>query len=424
VILPAHGRAQDDPSFDLDLFTGRTITAIGFNGLNHTKKHVVTRELRSRVGDPLDADLVRKDLVRLQNLPIFGAVSVHVRPDEDGAALEFVVSEIPWIIPIPAFGYSEENGFSVGAGVASINLFGRAQQLSAMFTLGGVNTFFLAFRDPWIAGNRISGGIAGGHTVRQNVLLGFEETKDMFQVSGGKWLGDSGRLRAHLGYVSTMSDEDGITLDPDDRDQIFYGNLLLGYDSRDSHNSPRSGWHNEWLNATYSGGDADFWGAQFDFNRYQPVGTDQSVAAGPILSLQSGEVGKDIPVYYQYFMGGSNSIRGYRLEELGRELYGKNQLLFNIEYRWNFIPLRDIRVFKWTISTGFQIACFVDSGLAWSRTNDFNLKRTRSGFGAGLRWLLPGVEMLRFDMGVSQYGDVVFNFGVQSIFSGRRQNVR
>jgi outer membrane protein assembly factor BamA len=422
--VSAYSDLQEDHSVDLDYFEGRTITAIEYTGLNHTKKYVVTRELRSKVGARLDADLVRKDLVRLQNLPIFGAVSVYVTPDADGAAVEFVVSEIPWIIPIPAVDYSEENGFSFGAGVASINLFGRAQQLSGMFTLGGANTFFLAFRDPWIAGNRVSGGIAGGHTVRQNVLLGFEETKDLFQLSGGKWIGDSGRLGAHLGYVSVMSDKDGITLDPDNRDQIFYGGLILGYDNRDSHNSPRSGWHNEWINATYSGGDADFWGAQFDFNRYQPIGSNQSIAAGPILSLQSGEVGTDIPGYYQYFMGGSNSIRGYRLEELGRELYGKNQFLFNIEYRWNFIPLRDIKVFKWTISTGLQMACFVDAGLAWSHSSDFNLQRTRSGSGAGMRWLLPGVEMLRFDVGVSQYGDVVFNFGVQSIFSGRRQKVR
>ncbi len=422
--VSAQREPQTAPSIDLDRFEGNTITAIEYTGLKHTKRFVVDREVRSIVGDPLYAELVREDLVRLKNLPIFGAVSVYVRPDEGGAALEFVVSEIPWIIPIPAVNYSEENGFSAGAGVASINLFGRAQQLSAMFMLGGVNAFFVAFRDPWITGNRISGGIEGGHTIRQNILLDFEETKDLFQVSGGKWIGDSGRLRAHLGYVAIMSDKDGITIDPSNRDNMLYGNLLLGYDDRDSYNAPRSGWHNEWINASYTGGDADFWSAQIDFNRYQPIGKTQSIAAGPILSLQSGIVGVDIPGYYQYFMGGSNSIRGYRLEELGMDLYGKNQFLFNIEYRWNFIPMRDLKIIKWTISTGLQLACFLDTGLAWSRSTDFNIQRTRTGFGAGLRLLLPGVEMLRFDMGVSQYGDFVFNFGVQSIFAGRRQKIR
>lgn len=365
-----------------------------------------------------------EDLVRLRNLPIFGSVNAEVKDAGDGVAIEFDISELPWIIPIPVIDYSDENGFSVGAGITSINLFGRAQQLSAMFTVGGVNTFFLSFRDPWIAGNRISGGIAGGHTIRQNVLLDFKETKDIVQLSGGKWIGDAGRLRASLGYVSILSDKEGITIDPSNKDNIFYGNLILGFDNRDSNNSPRSGWHNEWLNVSYSGGDADFWSAQFDFNRYQPIGINQSIAAGPILSLQSGNIGTDIPVYYQYFMGGSNSIRGYTIEELGMELYGKNQFLFNIEYRWNFVPMRDLKIIRWTISTGLQLACFGDVGLAWSRSSDFNLQRTRSGYGAGLRLMLPGVETLRFDMGVSQYGDIVFNFGVQSIFSGRRHKVR
>ena len=133
--VSADSDLEENSFTDLDRFDGSTITAIEYIGLNHTKKYVVTRELRIKVGDPLDADLVRKDLVRLQNLPIFGAVSVYVKPDEEGASLEFVFSEIPWIIPIPAVNYSEENGFSIGAGVASINLFGRAQKLSGMFMI-------------------------------------------------------------------------------------------------------------------------------------------------------------------------------------------------------------------------------------------------------------------------------------------------
>jgi outer membrane protein assembly factor BamA len=126
----------------------------------------------------------------------------------------------------------------------------------------------------------------------------------------------------------------------------------------------------------------------------------------------------------QFFLGGANTIRGYKLLELGKELFGKNQLLYNWEYRWNFYPMRTFKIIKWKLKCGFQLAGFADAGIAWTRPQDLSLNRTRFGFGGGLRLLLPVFEMIRFDVGVSQYGDVVFNFGIQSIYFMRRLRVR
>jgi outer membrane protein assembly factor BamA len=135
-------------------------------------------------------------------------------------------------------------------------------------------------------------------------------------------------------------------------------------------------------------------------------------------------VGVDVPPYLQYFMGGANTIRGYKLIELGKEIYGKNQLLYNFEYRWNFIPINPYKIIRWKFNLGLQLAGFADVGTAWTRSKDFSLNRTRLGAGAGLRLLVPVFEMIRFDVGVSQYGDFAFNFGIQSIFFGRRLRVR
>ena len=162
----------------------------------------------------------------------------------------------------------------------------------------------------------------------------------------------------------------------------------------------------------------------FDVNVYLPLAPGQSLATGPLLSFQSGELGEEIPSYQQYFLGGANSVRGYHLDDLGKELFGANQLIYNLEYRWNFLPVQDLKVFKWSFGVGLQAAAFADAGVAWSRAEDFSLDRTRAGFGLGLRVLLPAVEMMRLDVGMSQYGDVVFNFGMNSIFFGRRLRVR
>ncbi len=145
---------------------------------------------------------------------------------------------------------------------------------------------------------------------------------------------------------------------------------------------------------------------------------------GPLLSPPSGRVNKEIPPYMQYFLGGANSVRGYKLEELGPELFGKNQLLFNLEMRYLISPIKPFKVFKWSFGVGLEAALFGDIGIVWSHPEDFNLERKRSGYGAGFRVLLPGVESVRIDWGVSETGEVVFNFGVNSLCNKRKERLR
>ena len=409
---------------DLGKHVGKTITAITYSGMKFTKMFVVEREVHSEVGKPLDPELAAEDHTRLQNLPIFGAVILTAAETDGGVALDFELNELPRIIPYPTVKYSEENGFAIGAGVVSPNLAGRGMKLAARALFGGRTIYGLNFKDPWITGNHVSAGLRLNHNVRSNELLGFEETDDIVQVTYGTYLGEDWRLNGFVGYLGVKSDQDGKTLDPDNRDELVTANATFGYDSRDSWVAPKRGWQNQYLNITYTGGDADSWAFQFDVNGYVPIAENHSFAFGPLFTYQTGEVDKDVPQYYQYFIGGANTVRGYKLLELGKEIYGKNQFIYNWEYRWNFVPMKPIKIIKWKVGLGLQLAGFADAGIAWSRASDFSLNRTRFGFGAGLRLMVPVFETIRFDVGVSQYGDVVFNFGVQSIFFGRRLRVR
>ena len=416
--------AGEEAASDLESLRGQTIDAITFSGLKFTKLFVVEREVLSKAGTPLDPELVADDLIRLQNLPIFGSVILSTARTDEGVALDFEINELPRIIPYPTVKYSEENGFSIGAGVVSPNLAGRSMKFSARALFGGRNIYGLAFKDPWVAGNHISIGLRLSHEVRQNELMDFEETDDIAQISCGTYIGEDWRLNGYAGYLGVKSNRGGVTLDPDNRDELIAVNGTLGYDSRDSWVVPRRGWQNQWLNVSYFGGDANFWTFQLDVNGYLPIKDNHSLAFGPLFTYQTGDVGEEIPPYFQYFMGGANTIRGYKLLELGKELYGKNQFLYNFEYRWNFIPMRPFKILKWKIGLGLQLAGFADAGIAWTRSQDLSLNRTRFGFGTGLRLMVPVFETIRLDLGVSQDGDVVFNFGVQSIFFGRRLRVR
>ena len=156
----------------------------------------------------------------------------------------------------------------------------------------------------------------------------------------------------------------------------------------------------------------------------QALGEKLTLATGPFLSLQSGTVDEDVPQYLQYFIGGANSVRGYKLEELGKEIFGKNQFLYTAEFRHLAIPVHPVNILKWSFSLGLEFAAFGDVGVAWSRPGDFNLARTRSGYGVGVRLLVPGLDSLRFDVARSEEGDTVFNFGVRGIFDERKKRVR
>ena len=416
-------RGENGPSDQLDAYAGRTITVITFSGHRVTRTSVIAREVWSEEGQPLEPELVRQDITRLDNLSIFGSVSAGVTPADGGVALDYQFSELPWLIPYPALGYTEQNGFSIGVGVASVNLLGRDMTMSADAMFGGTTTFSLIAENPWITGNHVSAGFMVWHDVRDNTLLDFRQTTDRLGLSSGTYLGERGRLAATLGYYGVKSDEDSITIAPDNRDHLFDIEVVLGYDSRDSWRVPHEGWETS-LIPGYIGGDANTWTLQLDVRRYQPLGLRHTIATGPLLSLQSGAVGAEIPSYYQYFLGGANSIRGYNLEELGPELFGRHQFLYTLEYRYLLGRVRGYKLMRWTVGLGFELAAFGDFGIAWSESREVSLDRARAGFGAGFRVLAPSVGSVRLDLGVSQNGDFVFNFGVGSIFDARRMRVR
>ena len=170
-------------------------------------------------------------------------------------------------------------------------------------------------------------------------------------------------------------------------------------------------------------GNGDTWRIVFDLRRFQPVTKTQTLAMGSLISFNTGAVGVDYPEYFMYRMGGANSIRGYKLDELGSVLFGQNQIILTIEYQFLIMPFREYDVWKWPFRAGLQIAAFADWGNAWNEGQSLR-DRGRFGFGVGLRPLVPAVNMLRLDLGVGRGGDFVFNFGIHTKFDAQRLRLR
>jgi outer membrane protein assembly factor BamA len=253
----------------------------------------------------------------------------------------------------------------------------------------------------------------GARYTRPDTLRGFEETSYEFSPEVGTWIGEHGWARAKFSYFEMKSDTPGITLSPDNKDGLLRLGASLGWDTRDSWRSPRRGWQNEieaWHTGGFLGGDGDWWAVNLDLRRWVPATRRTKLMLSGLVSLQSGELGKDVPSYLDYFMGGANSIRGYGVADLGSELSGKNQMLGTAEYSLTVIPLRRWDLWKISLRLGAEVAVFADAGIAWSESRDLTLRRTRGGLGGGLRLLVPGSEMVRLDVGWSPDYGFQFHF--------------
>ena len=242
-----------------------------------------------------------------------------------------------------------------------------------------------------------------------------------------RFLGERGRLAGELQLFKMRADHPGITLSPTNEDLLVSLGVSLGWDTRNSWNNPKGGWLNELVlkrTGGFLGGDADFWTLIADVRRWQPLRPRQRLLLSGLVSLQSGTVGEDFPEYLQYRLGGANTVRGYEIERLGKELFGRNQMIGTVEYSYALIPQRRFDIWKFSFRLGLELAVFGDVGVAWSEGRDLNSKRTRAGLGSGLRVLVPGSEMLRLDVGWSPEGGFHFHFAGETKPNRQRDRIR
>jgi outer membrane protein assembly factor BamA len=371
---------------------------------------------------------VGADVVRLENLGIFSSIQATATNDTTGVALDYHVREMPWIIPALAASYTEQNGWSFGPAVSSLNLAGRDISLSGKVLFGGASTFSMTFSYPWITGNHLGIDAHAAKLVREDDLNEFEERSTEITPQIGTYLGRRGRLRGIYSYFRIRSDVDGKTLSSDNLDHLHRLGVALGYDSRNSYRDPTEGW---WMEAVaahtgggFLGGEGDFWTTVLDVRRFQPGPWRHSIHVGGLFSDQTGQVGVDVPTYLQYRLGGANTIRGHDIDVLGKQLYGTKQLLLTAEYQVPVVDLREVRILGAAFSMGLKAALFADQGIAWTDGEQFGAERSRSGVGAGLRILLPGVDVLRLDIAYGEGEGFRFHLAGRPKMVSQRGRVR
>ena len=381
------------------LVYNKVIKDIQVRGNIHTNEDVFYHAMVSKVGDIYKKDNTRLDRRWLKQLGIFTSLLFETVEKEDGIILVVSVKEVNPYIPAPSINITDENGLELGVSLSSPNLFGIASYLSASVRGGGATNISFRFRNPEIPEANWWNGytLEYFHMSRQNELFNFYEKSDDFMFQYLRYVTDNFSLGPKFTFLSVKSDKQDITLDEDNLDNMPALGFLVQLNTINRPHYPTDGWWSEIALMRYIG-DANYWQGTIDFRRYLELGSrTNSIACYSLATVSSGTVGENIPVYMQFNIGGTNSIRGWNLGS--RE--GKNQFLNTIEY-WHI--LLDMKRYKfWFLqqSLGLQLALFTDAGTAWNDESEFKQNWLLGG-GVGIRLIMASGVEFRVDFAFGQ----------------------
>lgn len=392
------------------------VDQVRVQGNSKTKDIVIRRELRAYPGESFSGAKLKRSKERLYNLGFFEDVRFDTEPGSQSNSRDLVVSVKE----------TKTGEFSFGGGYSSIDNVigfvqvrqknfdwqntktwtGAGQDFGLRFEIGSVRqNAELSFTEPWAFGYPYSFGFdVYRRDFDRSGSSGyfFDQRKTGFDLRLGKEFTDydkgllvyrleevrisdiredaSSALKAEEGTNTTSSM--ALTLTHDERDNIY--NATRGYMVSGT--------------AEVAGGP---FGADRDFYKFTGVGStyfkhfDQNVLE---LKIRGGMAdaysdSPNVPIYERFFLGGANTVRGYRERRIGprdvsnkEPIGGESYWVVNLEETFPIFP----EIIKGAI--------FFDTGNVYEKIEDFGDGSVFSGFGAGVRIKTP-IGPVKLDAG-------------------------
>jgi outer membrane protein insertion porin family len=402
-------------------------------GNEKTKTHVITRELKLKLGQPFNGKDAKRSLERLNNLGFFEDVNMKLNPGREPNAVvaEVDVTEKKTGTFTIGGGYSQTDGMTAIIGLGDSNFKGTGNNLNVSFQHGydsiAGTGWDLNFTNPYIDKKQTSLSIDVFNSV--NVVNDYGLNGDNTALRSTYYRRSRG-FNVTLGrpqgeYVKnyiTFSKRNDIYLenDSDDPGPVDYSaaiggtgynsnynseylnnnfgevhSITLGrvYDTRDNIFDPTAGRMFSLTNEIAGkalGGQFDFNKYIFDGRQYFKVGGKQVLA----FRVSAGIADGDVPDASKFIVGGIDTLRGYKDDEFK----GNKMFTATVEYRY-------------PIANKVEGVFFTDAGNAWDGT--YTLNGLRYSVGTGLRVNTP-LGPIRLDYGYGKEGGRThFSFGTQ-----------
>ncbi|MCP4481789.1 MAG: outer membrane protein assembly factor BamA [bacterium] len=401
------------------------IDKIFINGNDITKDYVIRREFIIKENEPFNVKKVQRTQERIFNLGFFKDIQIDLdQIDEKTVDLNFNVEEQPTGMASIGAGYSSEDGLIGNLQFTKKNLLGRGQKLSLLWEFGKTKqNYQISFTEPYFFGSFISLGVDIFDINRERDYV-YKNDSDgtSTDIYSEEHKGGSIRFgrrfwenyRANIGYgfdrvrvynVDADTDTNHLEL-IEEQDKGYQDtssiSLSLSRDTRNNVFYTQSGSYarikTKLAGTDILGGDNNFVKNSLEYSKFFPLFWKFVLAINAETAMinhfyPSG----NSPIYEKFFIGGSESVRGYDYRgDIGPEDGGRYKFVYNIEYKF---PLYQEK--KTTILQG---ALFCDVGGAWKDGGDVTLEigrgeyQMKAGFGLGIRFTTPAFP-IRFDWG-------------------------
>lgn len=357
-VANAAGELEHVIRYHVVLGTHVTLTAVRFDGDEHTSRSVLNDRINLQTGVPLNLLEVREARRRLMGLGVFREVDVAYEP-ETGSEREVVYSLEPGLRKELRLlgGWGSYEQARVGVNWEQRNPWGRAHRYNIKVKKSVKTTEANAlYSIPQIFGSDITGYISAEHRFREEIS--YDYTTQGMAMGASTYLTTPGvLLTAEYGIADEDADRD------DDQsfksqDSAIVSSVLLraSFDRRNNFLEPSSGYH---LFGSYKfasealGGDVNFQKVEGGATYHLPLTASTvlhlGVRSGVIFSGETSE--SDIPFVERFFLGGENSVRGYRqgeaspLDKNGNEIGAEAYVLTNVELEQRVLSDLSVVVF-------------------------------------------------------------------------------
>jgi len=181
--------------------------------------------------------------------------------------------------------------------------------------------------------------------------------------------------------------------------EYLYKNLFVEVDSRDQPGNPRSGGLFRIKYGAWNDRDLE----RYDFGRvdteaayFFPIFDKKRVFAWRLgLSYVNNETGDRVPFYFMPYIGGSDTVRGFKEFRFRDE----NVIFMNAEYRWEAF-------------SGLDMALFFDIGEVSDKWESIDFRDAKKSYGVGFRFNNYKSVFMRLDISLGGEGtQIFFKFG-------------
>ncbi|PIE71984.1 MAG: outer membrane protein assembly factor BamA [Deltaproteobacteria bacterium] len=363
-----------------------------------TRDKVIRRQLSVYEQERYSGQKLKRGIRNLNYLDYFESVNVDTVPGEDPDTLNLIVEVKEKSTGEFSFGggYSSQDNAFLSTSIAQRNLFGRGQTLNLKAEVAGSNNkYTFSFTEPWLFDIPLSAGFDVYDWDREYAYY------DKDTLGGGFRIGYPvfDFTRATFAFAHDMSNfthvKTGRTTQKPGREVLSRVSGSLRYDSRDRQINPTRGFEHRGVleyAGTFLGGDIEYTKYRLESAWFRPVW-------GPVVGMIHGEAGyidirsDDTVDYERFYLGGMNSIRGYKYRDIhvedqdGYTVGGNKYWQVNAELTWPIVA-----------EMGLMGVVFVDTGNVYYDGDAVDPGIFRSSVGGGFRWFSP-MGPIRFEYG-------------------------